>query len=181
MNKILFIIAGSMLLLTSALVEAQAPAPPEPKELEALRTRYQTDTQAAVNPIQLRYIADLKRLMAQATTAGKLEQALAVKAELDAVSNAKIANTNAEFKDLLIGSIWNWNDSFKFNITKRGEAATSFGQKCTWKSLQPYTIEYRFQNGIYGTIVFDRALTNGTSHETEGATHRTNRLTRLKD
>ena len=181
MNKILFIIAGSMLLLTSALVEAQAPAPPEPKELEALRTRYQTDTQAAVNPIQLRYIADLKRLMAQATTAGKLEQALAVKAELDAVSNAKIANTNAEFKDLLIGSIWNWNDSFKFNITKRGEAATSFGQKCSWKSLQPYTIEYRFQNGIYGTIVFDRALTNGTSHETEGATHRTNRLTRRKD
>ena len=124
MNKILFILAGLMLLLTPPPGEAQAPAPAEPKELEALRTRYQTDTQVAVKPIQLRYISDLKRLMAQATTAGKLEEALAVKAELDAVSNATIANTNAEFENLLIGSMWNWNDSFKFTITKRGEATT---------------------------------------------------------
>ena len=136
-----------------------------------------------MKPIQLRYISDLKRLMAQATVAGKLEQALAVKAELDAVSNAPTANTNADFEDRLIGSKWQWKDSFQFTFPRRGEATTSSGEKCTWKTLQAYTIEYRFQkNGNHGTIVFDRELTQGTIHETaEHGIQRSMPLIRLKD
>ena len=183
MNKFLLILAGSMLSLTPPPGEAQAPAPAEPKELEAIRARYQTDAQVAVKPIQLRYISDLKRLMTQATAAGKLEQALGVKAELDAASNGTIANTSPEFEDLLIGSKWEWETQFQITFSKRGEIKASKGENCTWKTLQPYTIEYRYPNGNYGTIVFNHGLTQGTIHETHehDTIPHTMPLTRLKN
>lgn len=82
MNKILFILAGSMLLLTPPPGEAQAPAPAEPKELAALRDRYQTDVQFALKPVQSRYAVQLQALVKTLTQKGDLIGALAVLEEL---------------------------------------------------------------------------------------------------
>jgi hypothetical protein len=59
---------------------------PLPGEAVRLREAYQQDAEQAIGPIRDRYIADLQHLMDQATRDAKLEDAVAIKNELDAIS-----------------------------------------------------------------------------------------------
>lgn len=151
-----------------------APAPAEPLKLpeEAgrlqrtyLQRTYQQAMKQAVEPLRERYLADLKRMLDQTARAGKLEEATAIKAEVDAASagTASATDTVGEFERRLVGTTWLWNNSFKFKFEAEGR--TSGERKLTWKTIKPFTIEHQFANGYHGTIVFERGLARATIYD----------------
>lgn len=146
-----------------------APAPAVPAKLPddgaRLQRAYQMATRQAIEPLRQRYLTDLKRLLDQTSRAGKLEEALAIKAEVDAASTgtASATDTPGEFERRLIGTTWMWSGAFRFSFAAEGK--TSGDRKFTWKTVKPFTIEYQFGDGYHGTIVFERGLTRAAINE----------------
>lgn len=58
----------------------------EPKELARLRESYQQAQERALAPLQAKYVSSLEAMKLRLTKAGKLEEALAVDAEIKAVT-----------------------------------------------------------------------------------------------
>jgi len=127
-----------------------------PSDALAAKKNYQQDIQRVIQPFRDRYIANLKVLLDRATRAGKLEDALAIKNELDAVSKSTAVSTETpeEFENKLVGTTWSWGTSSRL---------------MKWKAVQPYTVDYRFSpNNHHGTIVFDRELGSASIREIQG-------------
>src|SRR4051812_7793942 len=57
-----------------------------PDAAMGLKRAYKQSIEAASKPIRERYLADLRKLQEQATRAGKLEDAIAIKKEVDSLS-----------------------------------------------------------------------------------------------
>jgi hypothetical protein len=72
----------------------------EPPQLTALRQSYQQARTRVTEPIDTRYRQDLQRLLEASTRAGKLDEALAVKAEMDQVPGAR------RIFELLTNNVW---------------------------------------------------------------------------
>jgi len=136
-----------------------------PAEAAQLKRTFEQASERALQPLRTRYIADLKRLLDQETRSGRLEQAAAIKEELEAVPGGAIPSVDgiAEFEKKFVGLKWVWNGSYNMSFEWGGKTE---GRQFSWKSVAPYRIEYRFPEGNFGTIAFDRNLTRGTIKET---------------
>jgi len=160
-----------MALLFQAWAAIALSAPPAandsaklPEEANRLKQNFRQAAERAVQPLRERYIADLKRLLDQTTRAGKLEDALAIKNEIEAVSagTGAAADTVAEFERQLMGVKWTWNGAFTFEFQPDGKSS---GRGLTWKTVRPYTIEYKFPDSNHGTIVFERNISRAAIDE----------------
>ena len=153
--------------VTPGTAPAPAPAVPVklPDEAARLQRAYQMAVKQAIEPLRQRYLTDLKRVLDQTSRAGKLEDALAIKTEVDAASagTASATDTPGEFERRLIGTTWMWSNAFKFTFAAEGK--TSGERKFTWKTVKPFTIEYQFGDGYHGSIVFERGLTRAAINE----------------
>jgi hypothetical protein len=104
MKKISHIVAAIILLCLGSASDAQDPShpyganggnpdnPPQsamPSQLDILKSQYKGDVQAAIKPIQDRYIAALQALMKTLTQNADLDGALAVREELKSPGTTK--------------------------------------------------------------------------------------------
>lgn len=160
-------------------------APNLPSAAAQLKRAYEQASERAIQPIRARYVADLKRLLDQETRSGRLEQAAAIKQELETLPGGTIpggTNTSddsvAEFEKRFVGLKWVWNGSYNMSFEWGGKTE---GRHFSWKSIGPYKVEYRFPEGNHGTITFNRNLTNGTIKETTpDSKTRTLKIERMK-
>ncbi len=139
-------IASAFMLLVSSALIAQM-VPPLPKDADTLRKAYQDARQRALQPLDLKYKTELEKLLAAHTKAGHLDDALAIRAELDSLSPTaqpdapasdpqKFPSAKAErIHTELVGSMWsttNWNDA---TITLMPDGKVSFtkgGHELYW-------------------------------------------------
>jgi hypothetical protein len=124
-----------------------------PTDARQLRQFYQQAVDRNAAPLDEKYVAELTRLMEQFTRAEKLEEALAIKNEI-----------NTGFEEKLVVVKWIWNRSLPFQFKKNGTA--NFGG-FKWKTIQPYAVEYTWE-GNSGTITFDPGFEQGTIDEIKG-------------
>ncbi len=115
-------------LALSAILAASAFAD-DPKELETTRSAYQQSVQRATEPLKTRYLADLARLRETFTRAGKLTEALAVDAEIKALSGQS-AGAASELGDAPKGTVV---------ISARSDTGTSLGPA---KKGQKFRVQY---------------------------------------
>ena len=170
--------------VTPGTAPVPAPAVPGklPDEAARLQRAWQMAAKQAIEPLRQRYLTDLKRVLDATSRAGKLEEALAIKAEVDAASagTASATDTVGEFERRLVGTTWLWNDSFKFKFEAEGRS--SGDRNFIWKTTKPFTLEYQFGDGYHGEIVFERGLTRGKINDiTPAGKKQTLPLTRAKE
>ncbi len=134
-----------------------------PEEANRLKQTFRKEAERALQPLRERYVADLKRLIDQYTRAGRLDDALAVKTEIEAAAYEGTESI-AEFERHLVGTKWNWNGGFEFEFRADG-TGTAYNMK--WKTVHPYTVDYTYSNGNHGTIVFEPSLSRGAITETQ--------------
>jgi hypothetical protein len=149
----------------ASVCSAQQPSPDAPKlpdEASRLKQTYQQDLERAAQPIRERYLFNLKRLLDNATRDGKLNDALAIKTELDAAAASDGIDSVQEFERKFTALKWAWNGAFGMNFKPDGTADRGL----TWKSVKPFTIEYKYPDGNHGTIVFERNLSRAAIYET---------------
>jgi hypothetical protein len=107
----------ALLLVTLLSVAAAAQTQPAvPREMEALKARYEVDSQAALKPVKTRYEQQLQALMRSLTTKGDLAGALAVKNEIDSLKLAVSRNP--------VG-YWRFGNGAAIEIKDDGSVATS--------------------------------------------------------
>jgi hypothetical protein len=106
----------------------------------------------ATQPLRERYLADLKKLMEQATKAGKLDDALAIKNMMRGVSAGGV-----DFNNRIADTRWKWGGGFELCIKADGTATGNDGS-FIWMAIKPFVIEYSFKNGNHGTIEFEKNL-----------------------
>ncbi len=153
------------LVLSIAMVSAEEPAGGQklPDEAARIKQEYQQDVERAVRPMRERYLSNLKRLLDDATRNGKLNEALAIKAEIDNASagTADATDSIEEFEKRFTAVKWTWNNAWGVTFNSNGTADRGL----TWKSVKPYTIEYKYPDGNHGTIVFERNLSKAVINE----------------
>jgi len=176
---ITMLLLGGMTRVLAAGAEKGEPAPGKlPEEANRLRQNFWEAAEHAVQPVRERYVADLKRLLEQYTRAGRLDDALAVKAELEASAHEGVESA-ADFERRLVGIKWMWNGGFEVEFRADG-TGTAFGLK--WKTVRPYTVTYTFSNGNHGTVVFERNLSRAAAEEVNnGGKKYSLTLTRAKE
>lgn len=145
-------------LIITVFVSAQClQAAEEPEDLIKLREAYQQAQERAMAPLQQKYISGLEAMKLRMTKAGKLQDALAVDAELKAMV-AKTEEEPAEevksgnHPDNLVGQ-WYCNgvESDVYEIRK-GNKAQHMGTKGEWKYEDGlFTIQW--ENGF--RLTFD--------------------------
>jgi hypothetical protein len=160
MLRIILLLALSVAV--SSAQEANPSGAKLPEEPARIKRTYEQEKQRVLQPLLERYVADMKRCLDDATRAGKLADALAIKAEIDATS-AETLETIAAFNRKIIGIVWKWNGLRDFNFKPDGTADRGTGM--TWKSVAPYLIQYRETNGYHGTINFEHDLSRATINE----------------
>lgn len=129
----------------------------EPDDLTKLREAYQQAQERALAPLQAKYVSGLEAMKLRMTKAGKLQDALAVDAELKAiVAKTEKGTAKEEVKpgnhpDNLVGQ-WYCNgvESDVYEIRK-GNKAQHMGTKGEWKYEDDlFTIQW--ENGFRLTI-----------------------------
>ncbi len=91
-----------------AVANIQASPPPE---VAAARTRYDAAVKAAAAPVRSRYLDDLQQLKNRAMAQKNLPLAVAVDAEIAAVSGAaagQVAKSAQELAESLYDTLWSW-------------------------------------------------------------------------
>ena len=125
----------TILTLSSLVTPAQEPAAEQklPEDVLRLKTVYQQAVEHAVQPLRDRYVADLTRLVDQATRAGRLDQALAIKNE---IATVKVPSGSETFKN----SRWEWFDSTNpsglkswVELNDDGKGKSSWDTVLKWK------------------------------------------------
>jgi hypothetical protein len=177
-------------LLTTALLVTGASAllaqgeSEEPKlSAEALRLQaaYHQAVERAVQPVRERYLSELKRVQEAATRSGKLDEALAIRREIQALSAAPAAglNSNLAFERRLHNTSWLWSKEIRFTFKPDGSTP---GRDFTWSTVKPLTITFKYPAGWHGTIQFDAALTTAAVEEIDPNGKKSKfSLTRAKD
>lgn len=80
----IFIAIAIMIGASSALVAQTTPS--LPKDAESLRKSYQDARQRALQPLDAKYKTELEKLLAAHTKAGHLDDAVAIRTELDSLA-----------------------------------------------------------------------------------------------
>jgi hypothetical protein len=75
-----------------------------PDECKELKKFYRQAVDRDAEPLREKYISELNRLLEQSSRAGKLEDAIAIKAELDAAATLRFPASATNFKN----SRWQW-------------------------------------------------------------------------
>jgi hypothetical protein len=88
------------LFAVMAVCIAQEQTPEEPKELTRLRQSYDRQCEKALLPVKTEYGRQLAILQARFTKFGKLEAALAVKREREALSAKSVARVSSKSKNI---------------------------------------------------------------------------------
>lgn len=143
----------STLCLTLSLSRAADPKIEE--DMRRLKFAYQAAADRALQPLQEKYIFELKRMMEQATRLGKLEDALDIKKEIDGV----VVRTDGmrELEQQVLGTTWKWNDDRSFTFKPDGSTP---GMDFKYKVTSATTMDFSFGNGDHGVIVFERGMKN---------------------
>ena len=181
MLRLLQIIFLVTLAVTSHAAPPTSNSAKLPPDAERLKKTYQESVARATQPLRERYTADLKRLLDQVTRVGNLQDALAIKNELDSVTPTTSGgvDTAVEFERRLFKTKWAWNNDLKFTFEPDGSTP---GRGFKWKTVQPYTIEYNYSDGNHGTIVFARGMQHAVITETDSqGTNTTLTLVRVRD
>lgn len=124
------LIASAIMISASSALVAQT-APPLPKDAESLRKAYHDARQRALQPLDVKYKAELEKLLAAHTKAGHLDDALAIRTELDSLTAndptsavEKPNNRAARLKAELNGTIWTvFRDGKTITVTFDPEGA----------------------------------------------------------
>ena len=108
-------------LFMTLAVASLAQTPADPAELTNLRQNWKRATLQVTDPLDKKYVEALSALKMRFTKAGKLEEALAVHAELKKFEKAADAGGSADpagamtknpLKDQILGT-WSWNSGDK--------------------------------------------------------------------
>lgn len=128
----------------------------EPQELTNLRESYQRARERAIAPLQAKYVSGLEALKLRMTKSGKLEDALAVDAELKAITEkadqSKPEGVKPENTPLHLIGDWycNGNEADVYFI-KRHKKAQHRGTIGEWK-YEDGLLTITWQNGFRLTI-----------------------------
>jgi hypothetical protein len=142
-------------------ISGDSPGKDAPKLSDAaqrLKKTYEQTVERGTAQLRIKYVEELNRLSEQSTRAGKLDEALAIKNEI-----------NADFEEKLIAGKWLWNGSLPFDFKKDGKGNFP---GFTWKTTKPFTVEYKW-DGVYGTIQFDQNMGGGAVSEVRKAGKKT--------
>ena len=103
MKSMIMMLAVLTLMYTAMAEDAKDPK--ESKELNSAKAEYNAQVNAAVQPIKTRYLAKLDALKKQLGSQVKIEEAMLVQKEIDAISKIDLAEPNNQSK--AVGR-WNW-------------------------------------------------------------------------
>lgn len=111
----------------------------QPKELVDLRSRFDAEVAAAVQPIQNIYISELQKLLNAATRRGDLPAANAVQAELNRFTNAfGRALPVGSPQSRLVGTSWENADGSRIEFLAGGQFREFYRKKHyagNWKAV----------------------------------------------
>ena len=139
MKRIYLVVVLLGLAVVSVIGEEEAKEPvKEPLKLVQLRQQYQKDLAAVVTPLKQKYLKSLQDLQVEVTKAGKLEDALAVKAEVTALEEDLKSDKPVKFKYNPIGK-WMWNGGL-VEITAT-EVITNQGSHFKWQRVNDKTFK----------------------------------------
>ena len=151
------------LCLASALVAE------DPESLKTLRSNYEDALERAVQPVNDRYVKELEKLKLQYTKAGKLEEALAVDAELKKQTASKSTP-----KATIVGK-WQYHRDgedkpfTQVNIDADGSAISERSQIQGKWTLEDGKVTIKWSNGFVYTIPFNEnepaETLNGTDNK----------------
>ncbi len=131
----------------------------EPEKLLSLRSSYEDAISRATNPIRNTYLTELQKLKIELTRAAKLEEALAVDAEImklsDETETKKTQQTPKSPGKSPVGERWirktGWTYDFVSDgtlLTKGKDAPIEKAAKGTWKLLPDGRFELDIGTGV---------------------------------
>ena len=150
----------AILLITAAMLRAQDVPTKEPEELKRLRQEYQQKREAALKPITLSYQQQLEQLSKNFTQRSQLDEALAVRKELENI--AATEGRQADLRDALLNWKWSWTTvaakETDVSITFSPDGTSSHrGGRQTWTILGPREIKF-VQGSNTFVLRFDQKL-----------------------
>jgi hypothetical protein len=117
----------TMLAVSFSLAAAQIP----PKEIGLLKAQWQEARNKVTRPLDEKYKAELEKLLTQKTKDGLLEEALAVKEELEALGDPQANEDAREVESRIVGTIWERDSgSHVMSFMEDGK----FSSEDRWKS-----------------------------------------------
>lgn len=167
----------SVVLISGGLsvrVQAQVAAKETP-ELKALQSRYKTETQAALKPIQARYIGEYEELLRSFTTKGDLAAAVAVQEEINALKESSTEEAGGralppdELEEEVMGR-WFWG-SPKLWLGLRPNGKAYLGQAVLEWKVGPNNsviLTDPQKAGAKATMEFDSRLQSFTAKDFNG-------------
>ena len=103
-----------------------------PVDLQKARLRYEAALTAASKPIQLKYLAELKKMLEKALAAKNLDLAVAINAEINTITVA-LDSSAESFKKRLINTTWVWYNNETITLNEDGSATWNMSTRpLTW-------------------------------------------------
>lgn len=137
-----------------------------PQRLIQLRESWESAKERALRPINLKYKQELEQLLADLTKAGRLDEALSVKSELESLEPQKVSELtekpirfeqwvkNRRIKHGGSGAIY----VIKGDVLQMAENVTP---KITSVDDEKREVHYIFRSGSKGVLRFDESLQQG--------------------
>jgi len=147
-----------------------------PRELQALKARYEADTIAALKPVKARYQQQLEGLMKSLTVRGDLSGAMAVKSELDVLKATQSAGSNA------VVGYWRFQTGGTIEIKENGYAARPGNEKAgRWSWTNSASKELRIDWGTHkDDLTYDDQKDAFTGKSSTGVDLKVHRATRAE-
>ena len=142
----------------------------EPEKLLSLRSSYEAAISRATNPIRNTYLAELQKLKAELTRSAKLEDALAVDAEIKKLSGEtatkQTQQTPTSPGKSPVGERWTRNTGMTYDFVSDGtllikgkDVPIEKAAKGAWKLLPDGRFELDFGNSVIRYFVLtDRKI-----------------------
>lgn len=161
---------------------------PFPKEAEALRVSYLRARTEALRPIDQKYENALEKLLTTYTRAGRLDDAITIRAELETLKKDEKIDSGetrppAKFQDLLADTVWKSRDSnsfySSFAFTKKGEIIRVVRKEINDKQPQPSPyVANESENTIYFTNVNGNKVVLSFSKDRQSLIYESTEFTR---
>lgn len=110
----------------------------EPERLTQLRGSYEAAVERALSPLQQVYVEQLQKLKTELTREGKLDDALAVEAELKALVGPTSNTERAALAQNLTAAPWSSDGGDVITLKKEGTGSWKAGDRvseCTWEII----------------------------------------------
>lgn len=143
MKSSLYLLFATLIGFQSLPAQTQKPLP---KDAEALRLSYLRARIQALEPIDRKYANALENLLSAHTRAGQLDDALAIKAELEALKAKKPSEPSpSDIRELIVGSVWRQDAAKTKTITFIDKTTCEFRDSANGSEL---TMPYHFEGEI---------------------------------